>query len=259
MKQRRVIIDVALYLIVFVLIQFAVNMAAVFICHTHKFTAVVTAATTIVCSLLTIALFAWRKWTPMNGNYINRRPWFTLFWVICLAVGTIAPSSYLTELLKIELPADYEKLFSGIMGSDLGYMAVGVLAPIAEEIVFRGAILRRLADAMGHRRRWVAITLTALLFGIVHNNMAQGLNAFIIGLMLGWMYVRTGSIVPGIVFHWANNSIAFLLYRSMPQCSDMTITEYFHGDMKYIAILIVSSLLIFGAALYQLEYRLGKD
>lgn len=255
-SNRKTFLDVALYFVAFVLIQIVVSLVAMLAFKGANNAATVNVVVTIVSSVLAIGLFAWRKWSPLNGDYINTRPWFTLFWVVCLSVGSIAPLSYVSELADLKLPSQYEQLFSGIMAHNFGYLAVGVLAPIAEEMVFRGAMLRRLAEFAGYRRRWTVIALTALLFGLSHGNMAQGMNAFLVGLLLGWMYVRTGSIVPGVVFHLTNNTIAFVLYRVMPQTANLTITEYFHGDMKYIAILLVSSLMIFFAALYQLNYRL---
>ena len=59
-----------------------------------------------------------------------------------------------------------------------GYVALGMMVPIAEEIVFRGAILRVLQNALGERKRWIAIVISALIFGIIHFNLAQGLHAF---------------------------------------------------------------------------------
>ena len=58
------------------------------------------------------------------------------------------------------------QLFEGIMRQPLGYLVVGILAPIAEELIFRGAILRVLLNTFEHKGRWIAIALTALIFAI---------------------------------------------------------------------------------------------
>ena len=115
-----------------------------------------------------------------------------------------------------------------------------------------------LCDMVGKHRQWVAIALSAALFAIVHGNMAQGVGAFLCGLLLGWMYVRTGSIIPGVVYHWVNNSTAVLLYRIMPQSADMQFADFFGGDMKRVALAMLFSLMIFGASLFQLNIRLKK-
>ena len=255
---KKAVIDVALFLAVFVAIQFAVNAIAAFVCQTHSFTPMVTIVSDIISSVLTIALFAWRRWAPVSGNYINQRPWFTLFWVVCLAGGVAIPLSFAIEEAGLTMPDSYTQLFKGIMQHDLGYVAVGVLAPIAEEMLFRGAVLRRLLDVMDKRLTWVAIVVTSLLFAVVHGNMAQGVNAFVLGLLLGWMYVRTRSIVPGVAFHLTNNTIAFMSYRLFPDSTDKTLVEFYGGNMTHVWLAVAFSLMIFGAALYQLNLRLHR-
>lgn len=216
--KKKELLNVALYLFAFLTIQAITVAVVMLVSQTAGITAGITTITTLVSSLITIALFYKLRWTPCSGDYINTRPWFTMFWVVCLTIGTIAPLAYLNELLGIELPDTYNEMFKGIMSHKLGFITIGIIAPIAEEYVFRGAILRVLCDMAGKHRQWVAIALSAALFAIVHGNMAQGIGAFLCGLLLGWMYVRTGSIMPGVVFHWVNNSTAVLLYRIMPQC-----------------------------------------
>jgi len=115
--------------------------------------------------------------------------------------------------------------------------------------------LLRLFD--GHRH-WIAIIVSALIFGVVHGNLSQGVHAFIIGLLLGWMYYRTNSIVPGIVLHWINNTLAYIMVRLLPQSSDMKLVELFGGDEKRVWMALVFSLLIFLPSLYQLTIRLKR-
>ena len=255
MKQK--LLSSALYLVVFVLIQAVIGGIVGFACQTAKIGGAALVYISLIASAVTIALFAWRKWSPFSREYVQRRQWFTLFWVVCIAIGCIAPTSLATELLHIDLPENYNELFKSMMGHDLGFLAIGILAPLAEEMVFRGAILRTLLSAVGKQRRWLAIGITALLFAVIHGNLAQGFGAFFLGLLIGWMYYRTGSIVPGVVFHWVNNSIAVILYRIAPQFADMTLTEYFQHDTLRIGLCMLFSLMIFGASLYQLRIRLN--
>lgn len=258
-KTGRRLLDAAWYLMVFIIIEVGVSAIAAFFCQTHALTPTVQTVTALVSSVATIAVFAWRRWSPYSGAYINTRPWFTLFWVACLAVGLMIPVSYATELLHFSAPDDLAKLLANMMNHNLGFITIGMVAPLAEEMVFRGAVLRTLNEVLGHRLRWVAIAVSALLFAVVHGNMAQGFGAFVLGLALGWMYVRTGSIVPGVVFHWVNNGVAVLVFRLMPGTADMTLTEFYGGDTRRIAATICFSLMIAGAALYQLHWRLGKE
>ena len=228
--KKRELLNVALYLFAFLTIQAICLAATMLFSLSNGITASTTTITTLASSIITIALFYKLRWTPCSGAYINTRPWFTMFWVVCLTIGTIAPLAYLTELLGVTLPDTYNEMFKGIMQHKLGFITIGIIAPIA----------------------------SAALFATVHGNMVQGIGAFLCGLLLGWMYVRTGSIVPGVVYHWVNNSTAVLLYRLMPQSADMQFADFFGGDMKRVALAIVFSLMIFGASMFQLNLRLQK-
>ena len=125
--------------------------------------------------------------------------------------------------------------------------------------LYRGAILRKLLELFHSRMYWWAIVLSALLFGVVHGNMAQGLHAFLLGLLLGWMYWRTNSIVPGIVLHWINNTVAFVLYNLIPGAEDARLVDIFGGDQRSVYLALAFSLCIFLPSLYQLTIRLKKE
>ena len=254
---KRTLLDTAWYLVAFLIIQYVCMMAAMIGFQTKAITPMVNIVSTIAASIITIALYGWRRWAPLNSIYLNTRPWFTLFWVICLTIGSSIPLTAALDATGLQLPEIYKQMFKGMMHNDMGFIAIGVLVPIAEEMVFRGAILRTLLSAFGKQRRWLAIGITALLFAVIHGNLAQGFGAFFLGLLIGWMYYRTGSIVPGVVFHWVNNSIAVILYRIAPQFADMTLTEYFQHDTLRIGLCMLFSLMIFGASLYQLRIRLN--
>lgn len=94
-------------------------------------------------------------------------------------------------------------------------LAVAVLAPIAEEIYFRGYVFRAYAAQKGLVQAYL---FSSLLFAIVHLNVQAFLPIFVVGLFLGYLYQRSGSIVPGIVAHAFNNAVAFaaLYFAPMP-------------------------------------------
>ncbi|MBS1312492.1 MAG: CPBP family intramembrane metalloprotease, partial [Subdoligranulum sp.] len=84
--------------------------------------------------------------------------------------------------------------------------ALCVMPAIAEELLFRGAfkgLMRPCGSA-------AAIFAPALLFGVLHLDLAQGLTAFACGVFLGWLAERSGSILPGMLLHLVNNALAFL-------------------------------------------------
>ena len=255
----RHLINIMIYLGVFLLIQMIISTIAAFIFHgdvNSKPLPVIIISS--VSSLLTIILFAWRKWFPLTKTYLQTRPWTTLLWVVVLSLGTIIPSEWMQEQLGMEMPEELERLMTQPLSSPAGYVAVGILVPLAEEIVFRGAILRTLLRLLPGNWHWGAIIISALIFGAVHGNMVQFVHATLLGLLLGWMYWRTDSIIPGVVLHWVNNSVAYVICRLMPGMTDVELIDLFKGNERSVILAVVFSLLIFLPALYQLNLRLKK-
>ena len=213
-------------------------------------------------TIITIVLFAWLKWSPVSKKFIMTRRWDIILWSIIASLGAIIPSAYLQDLMhdwpeSIQQQIDQlARTMLEVMNTTGGYAVICLLAPIAEEMVFRGAALKKLLEWQPERR-WLMIFLSALLFAFAHMNPAQFIHPLLIGLLLGWMYERTGSIIPGIIYHWANNTVAYLLARSY-QDPDITVTQIF-GDQFHVLMAVGFSLLIFIPAIYQLNLRMKKS
>ena len=204
-------------------------------------------------SVAALVLFLYMRWAEVSRSYVQSRPWIVLIWCALAAVGAIIPSTWLQEAMP-ELPNIVEQEFDMILKDRWGYFAVGLLAPVCEELVFRGAILRSLLQWTS--RHWLAISISALLFALVHANPAQMPHAFLAGILLGWLYYRTDSIVYGIVFHWVNNSIAYVLYNLYPDPS-LKLVDLF-GSQRTVAAATLFSLFIFLPSIYQLVLRMKK-
>lgn len=268
---KKGILDVVLYIILFIVIQMIVMYAGAGIWAAVKHVgymatvqdmatggnAILQALTSVFSNVITLALFLRIKWTPVTRGYLLSKPWLQLLWVALFTLGAIIPLTFLYEQLGIEMDDSAERLFASLMKEPWGYVAVGILAPLAEEIVFRGAILRTLLDMMSKKNHWVAIMISAAIFGVVHGNMAQFVNALLMGLILGWMYYRTKSLVPGILLHWVNNTVAFILANILPQTNGKLI-DLFHGDEKTVYYAVGFSLCIMIPSFIQMVQRLKK-
>lgn len=268
---KKGILDVVLYIILFIVIQMIVMYAGAGIWAAVKHVsymatvqdmatggnAILLALTSVFSNVITLALFLRIKWTPVTRDYLLSKPWLQLLWVALFTLGAIIPLTFLYEQLGIEMDDSAERLFASLMKEPWGYVAVGILAPLAEEIVFRGAILRTLLDMMSKKNHWVAIMISAAIFGVVHGNMAQFVNALLMGLILGWMYYRTKSLVPGILLHWVNNTVAFILANILPQTNGKLI-DLFHGDEKTVYYAVGFSLCIMIPSFIQMVQRLKK-
>ena len=75
---------------------------------------------------------------------------------------------------------------------------VAVFVPIIEELLFRGFVLDLALESYGS---WPSIFISAVIFGIVHLNPIGVLNAFLLGLIYGYVRIRTNSLFPSIFLH----------------------------------------------------------
>ena len=205
--------------------------------------------TTVVTSVAIIAVFLLAHWTEVSPRWLRTRPWMVLSWSVVAAVGALIPSMWLQEQIP-ELPNWLDNEFDMILSNRWGYLAIGLLAPLSEEIVLRGAVLKELLKSP-KLSPWAAIAISAVFFALIHMNPAQMPHAFLIGLLLGWMYWRTGSILPGVAYHWANNSIAYIMYNIYPN-PDMKLIEVL-GSQQHVLMAVGFSLLILVPAIFQLN------
>ena len=116
------------------------------------------------------------------------------------------------------IPNIMEQTFDQILSNWFGIIIVAVLGPIVEEYVFRGAITRVLLEKYTPTK---AILISAAIFGIFHINPAQVLPAFLIGIILAWVYYRTASLIPVILMHIVNNSFSVWVMRTYPDIDEI--------------------------------------
>ena len=150
--------------------------------------------------------------------------------VFILALGLW--TNYLSELA--DLPNSMQETFEMMMRHPLGIIAIVIMAPIVEELLFRGAIEGYLLRKWKHPAG--AIVFSSLVFGLVHGNWVQAPFAFVIGLALGWMYYRTGSLFPGILMHFVNNSTAVLGFLITDNPDATMVSEYGPQGAVWMAV-----------------------
>lgn len=112
-----------------------------------------------------------------------------------------------------------------------------IIAPITEEIVYRGLILKGLLKHYSVKK---AIIISSLLFAFMHFNIWQGVIAFVLGLLLAWIYIKTKSITPCILAHALHNFLIVLVSRS----ADINVQEAAVVQPEYIVSQILISTII---------------
>ena len=221
----------------------------------------------ILYSIMTLAIFLGAKWCPVSNNYVASKPVGLCGIIVLLAIVLILPSAWVQELLPDQWTKDVlSEQFDKLLRCPEGYIVIGLSAPLVEEVVFRGAILRKLLEWMNesfggltNSKAWIAIVISAVFFAVAHLNPAQFPHALLIGTLLGWIYYRTGSIIPGILYHWVNNSTAFVLTGMFPEVkSDSHLIEYFNGNQTLLFISVAISIIVAVPCIWQLNRMMKR-
>lgn len=165
-------------------------------------------------ALIAIALVAGGR--PASLTLRLRRGRVSVRGFVVMILGTLALSQAL-ESLTILLGMGPGPALDWIartmaeaspLGVLVAVLVVGLLAPLGEELFFRGYLQTRLRQAWS---AGPAILVTALAFGLIHGEPVHGVLAFGIGLYLGLVTERAESVVTAIICHAANNTVSIVL------------------------------------------------
>jgi uncharacterized protein len=108
-----------------------------------------------------------------------------------------------TGFQDLGLPAEYV----------VAFIALVILPPIAEELVFRGYLFGRLREKLGF---WMSAIVVSIVFGVVHMQWNVGVDVAVLSLFLCYLRERTGSIWASVVLHALKNGVAYFLLFIAP-------------------------------------------
>ncbi|MGN0202793.1 MAG: lysostaphin resistance A-like protein [Candidatus Cryptobacteroides sp.] len=177
-----------------------------------------------------------------------------------LAAVAMIAASMMLELVNSFLPEMSEQLKSTMemmTGGPLipSLVCVGIFAPLFEEWMCRGIVLRGLLNynrvRPGKEQNGkgispaLAIVISALFFAAIHGNLWQGVSAFLIGCLFGYVYYRTGSLKLTMLMHCVNNTFSVLLahFGSEAIKEADTILDVLPG-WEYAVVFAVSALVV---------------
>ncbi len=152
---------------------------------------------------------------------------------LIMVLPIIGLSNLIVDVLLYFSPQSYEKYADIIVNLMENtsviwlLIGVGIIAPIAEELIFRGFIQKRLLDSFPV---WAAIVIQAFFFALIHGNLVQMSYAFVIGIILGLLVYKSNSIYPAIILHVVNNSIAVF--------SDVAMDNVLYFILPVIAVIM---------------------
>lgn len=134
---------------------------------------------------------------------------------IVIALGGMIISLFVSFILTIfsasENVDSYRQanglIFTGSL--ILQILVICLISPLAEELIFRGLIYHLIKYFSGNK--FAAVFISAVLFGIYHGNIIQGITGFLIGLLLGVLYERFGTLKSVVLFHICFNFPSVIL------------------------------------------------
>lgn len=122
-----------------------------------------------------------------------------------------------------------------------GLLTLVIVGPITEELLFREAILGEMLRRGA--KPWVAIGVSAAAFGAVHVNLAQGLYAIPMGILMGIIYYRSGNIVLSAILHMINNLVVAVQMNVLgADAVNVSYEQWFGGPLQTYAVLVLSLL-----------------
>ena len=140
----------------------------------------------------------------------------TIQYSLIFSIGVLIIIDTIDRIIHQIIPTpDYIIDLSGIMQPDslLGYvflfLAVVIVAPIGEEVVFRGFLQKFLEEHWKDITR--AVLVTSLFFAMIHFNPFWTIQIYILGVLLGFLSWKTKSVIPSIMLHSINNGSAYIL------------------------------------------------
>lgn len=202
-------------------------------------------ASSIIFSLIVILI---------NKDKLDKKGWFTRFSQKELIktlefafASIIFVNLFLVYLfpnfIDNNMPEIIKEQFEAIALSSplLTLLAIGIFAPIAEEILFRGAIYNLFKDNIG---KYVALIISSVLFALIHFNLYQASYTLFIGFFLGIILMKTGSLWLPIIFH-----IVYNLFGGIFSAFDQKLMELLFLKTYIIpvigVILLIDSLRFF--------------
>lgn len=170
------------------------------------------------CALYILIFVCYNKINKVSFKAINldfNMPWKTYMVLLVVGIVSLFGINYFIGAVDNFLDLIGYPLQSGINVDPtslplylLSVLLMAVIPAICEELLFRGIVLHGLRSRFSD---WGAILLSAIMFALMHGNLQQLVYPFILGAIMGWLVLRTGSLVSSILVHFINNFLVVTL------------------------------------------------
>jgi len=189
--------------------------------------------------MVLVLLFCIRK--RKNWHFLFRKvPIYVYLLIIpiCLSyIIIIEPLAFL-----IPMPDFIQEVFQEMCAANIySFLMIVIAAPVLEELLFRGVILDGLLKNYSPFR---AILFSSLIFGLAHLNPWQFVETFFAGLIIGWIYFETNSLLPCIFIHVFANLMGYILANLFSDNISESTRQLMNSDFIYGIIYIFSVLIL---------------
>ena len=172
-----------------------------------------------------------------NANRLWNLKHFGPAVLFCLGLG-FAMNIFTSCVLNLLPVREYSSPLDNVMGSNavFDFLAFALFAPVLEEIVFRGIVQKRLTKTMNLHG---AVFLQAFIFGFIHLDPIQSIYAFVLGVIIGYVYCWFDSIWFASAIHVAFNGTTVLLLYTFGD-SEVNLPYFLAVSVVLFAVSIVS-------------------
>lgn len=160
------------------------------------------------------------RWARFSTRGLNPALLLWAFVMMCAVGVVLEPLLALLPELQINVGRGFWTILSLVL-----------FAPVFEELICRGVVLGSLRSRYGVTIAWL---VSSLFFGILHGQPVQVVNAFVVGLVLGYVYIATDSLWAAMILHALNNAVAYLML--VTGHANTLLIDLIPGRTLYVAV-----------------------
>ncbi len=193
----------------------------------------------------------------LDSSHFGSLGGFSMAVIVSIATMAMAFLADSLNILMPEAPEWFEKAMELIMDAPvwITLISVSVFAPLFEEWLCRGMVLRGLLQKT---HPVSAILVSAAFFAVLHMNPWQALPAFLLGILFGYVYYKTGSLKLTMLMHCVNNTMA-VVFSKIPSLEEAEGFADVLSPWAYAGVLVACVAFVAATAVVLRNIPFTKD
>ncbi len=182
-------------------------------------------------------------------------------WILQMSLSVSVSESWQPFMDSLKLQED---LSNNLMMRFLNVNGIGwllfnlfflaVIPAICEELLFRGALIGSLNLII--KNKHVVIVLSAIIFSAIHMQFFSFMSRFALGLVLGYAYVYSGSIIPAMIAHFVNNAISVITFYFSDRTNILEAGSFVNPWFVLFSSLIALLMMVWMQKIHKDEYKI---